>query len=149
MLVKYAMETEPLRVPSTASLRTILEGILETNQAAAMVVDGAGNLLGLVGIHDILRRIVPQYLDLDSNLATVLHESYFDEVFAKLSGVTAADLMRKGDALDSVSPDDAVIKAAAIFVELRRKVLPVVEGSRLVGVITRRSVLRRALDKLG
>jgi len=149
MLVKYAMEKEPLRVPSTAPLRTIVEGILETNQAAAMVVDGAGNLLGLVGIHDILRRIIPRYLDLDSNLAQVLHESYFDDVFAKLANVTAADLMRKGDALDSVSPDDAVIKAAAIFVELRRKVLPVVEGSRLVGVVTRRSVLRRALEKLG
>jgi len=149
MLVKYAMETEPIRVATTAPLRTVLESILASNQDAAMVVDNAGSLLGLVGIHDILRRIVPGYLDLDANLAKVMHENYFDEVFAKVADVTAADLMSKGDGLDSVSPDDAVIKAAALFVEHRRKVLPVVEGSRVVGVITRRSVLRRALDKLG
>jgi len=149
MLVKYAMETEPLRVPTDAPLRTILEAVLGSHQDAAMVVDESGNLLGLVGIHDILRRIVPGYLDLDSNLAEVMHENYFDEVFSKLSEVTAADLMSKGADVDTVSPDDAVIKAAALFVEHRRKIIPVVEGSRLVGVITRRSVLRRALEKLG
>jgi CBS domain-containing protein len=149
MLVKYAMETEPVRVPANAPLRTILEAVLGRNQDAAMVVDEVGNLLGLVGIHDILRSIVPRYLDLDANLAKVMHESYFDEVFAEQGDVTAADLMSQSADVDTVSPDDAVIKAAALFVEHRRKVIPVVEGSRLVGVITRRSVLRRALEKLG
>ncbi len=149
MLVKYAMEKEPVRVPATAPLRTILEAVLEANQDAAIVVDEAGALLGLVGIHDILRRIVPRYLDLDANLAKVMHENYFDEVFAKQGDVTAADLMSKGDSVDTVSPDDAVIKAAALLVEHRRKVLPVVEGGHVVGVITRRSVLRRAIEKLG
>ncbi len=148
MLVKYAMETEPLRVSSDAPLRTILEGLLARDQDAAMVVDKEGNLLGLVGIHDILRRIVPRYLDLDSNLAEVMHENYFYEVFSRLTKVTATDLMRKEADVDTVSPDDAVIKAAALFVEHRRKIIPVVQGNRLLGVVTRRSILRRALDKL-
>ena len=149
MLVKFAMETEPVRVSSTARLRTILEAILGSDQDAAMVVDEAGNLLGLVGIHDVLRQIVPKYLDLDANLAKVMHKSYFDEVFAEQGDVTATDLMSHGSEVETVSPDDAVIKAAALFVEHRRKILPVVEGSRVVGVITRRSVLRRVLEKLG
>jgi len=78
-----------------------------------------------------------------------MHKSYFDEVFAEQGDVTATDLMSHGSEVETVSPDDAVIKAAALFVEHRRKVLPVVEGSRVVGVVTRRSVLRRALEKLG
>lgn len=149
MLVKFAMEPEPVRVASTAPFRTILEVMLKANQDAAIVVDEAGMVLGLVGVHDILRHLVPSYLDPDGNLAKVMHEDYFDEVFAEQRDVTVADLMSKDDPVDTVSPDDAVIKAAALFVEHRRKVLPVVEGGRVVGVITCRGVLKRALEKLG
>ena len=68
-----------------------------------------------------------------------MHEGYFEERFKKLAGVTAADVM--STELDVVAPRDTIIRAASLFVEHQRKVLPVVEDDRFVGMITRRSLL--------
>jgi len=149
MLVKNAMVKTPLQVKPEAKLREILDAILGGDQAAVAVIDPGGKLLGLVGTHDILRLIVPNYVDQVEALANLLHEGYFEEQFNKLAGVTAADLM--ATELDVVKPSDTIIKTAALFVERKRKVLPVVEAGKfigMIGMIPRRSLLERIGGKL-
>lgn len=139
MLVKDAMVKTPLQVKPDAKLREIMDEIIGGDQAGVAVIDAGGKLLGLVGTHDILRMIVPNYVDRDEALAKLMHEGYFEERFKKLAGVTAADVM--STELDVVAPRDTIIRAASLFVEHQRKVLPVVEDDRFVGMITRRSLL--------
>jgi CBS domain-containing protein len=141
MLVKDAMVMTPLKVNPDAKLREILEEILGGDQAGVAVVDTRGTLLGLVGTHDVLRMIVPNYVDQVETLAGLIHEGYFEERFNKLAGVTAEDVMSRE--VDVVKSSDTIIKAAAIFVEHNRKVLPVVDKGQFVGMITRRSLLER------
>jgi|GEM_PF-6648289 len=145
MLVRYAMDAEVVRVTADAGIRAVIQAILAHHQDLAMVTDEHGRVLGVVGLHNILKRLLPSYLKDDMALAEALRASYFEEVFAQLAEVSAADLMEPLAESDRVAPDDGVMKAAALFVEHHRTVLPVFDGDQPVGVISRRGLLTRAI----
>jgi CBS domain-containing protein len=146
MLVKYAMVEEPLQVSPKAGLRDILHLILETNQDTAAVVDADGSLVGVVGAHDVLRKIVPLYVDMDEALAALIHDGYFEEHFATLKDVTAADIVNTE--VDTVGPDNTLIQAATLFLTHHRRALPVIDGGKVVGMITRQSLFKRVSEML-
>lgn len=143
MHVRDAMLPAPVVASPEESFRSLLSRVVESRQATAAVLDDGGRLLGLVGIHDILRKIVPHYVHLDEKLSEVMHGSYFEERIARFQDLPVRELMSTD--VDSVGPDDALIKAAAIMVEHRRKILPVLDGDRFVGIITRRSLLEHVV----
>ena len=146
MLVKYAMLEEPLKVSPTTGLREILEGLLAAGLDTAAVVSADGTLVGVVGAHDVMQKIVPLYVDMDEALAGLIHEGYFEERFATLKDVTAADIATTK--VDTIGLDDTLIQAATIFVKHHRRVLPVVQGTKLVGMISRRSLFKRVSEML-
>jgi len=43
--------------------------------------------------------------------------------------------------LTTITPEATLVEAATVMAEERRKILPVVEGERFVGVITRMDIL--------
>lgn len=145
MQVRSAMLDHPLTTTPEETFGSLLERMLPCRQATAAVLDAGGRLVGLVGVHDVLRKIVPLYVDLDSRLMEVMHESYFEERLAHLKDTKVTDFMTPVSAVDSVAPDDTLMKAVVIIVENRRKTLPVLDHGKYVGMITRRSIL----DKIG
>jgi CBS domain-containing protein len=88
---------------------------------SVVVVDAAGRPVGIVTERDIVR-FLAQEVDFKTPLGQVA---------------------RKG--LITASPDDSLISAAAKMIEHNIRHLPVVEGGRLVGVISIRDVLRALL----
>lgn len=145
MYVRDAMLTEPVTSRPTEPFLEFLHRVVDSRQATAAVLSDENRLLGLVGIHDVLRKVVPVYVDLDTKLMEVMHEGYFEERLSRLEGLTVADLMCTE--IDSISPDDTLIKTAALMVENRRKTLPVLQDGKFVGMITRRSLLERVVGK--
>lgn len=141
MLVRNAMLETAVTTTPDETFESLLEKLLCSRQATAAVLEEGGRLVGLVGIHDVLRRIVPVYVDLDHKLMELMHEDYFVERFDGLRHTRVRDLM--STKLDTVAPDDTLIKAVAIIVENNRKTLPVIENGRFIGMITRRSILER------
>ena len=63
----------------------------------------------------------------------------------KSAGVIVGDVMTT--APDTIFPEATLVEAATIMAERRRKILPVVDGERLVGVITRMDILTLHLLK--
>jgi CBS domain-containing protein len=57
----------------------------------------------------------------------------------KSAGVTVGELMTTDPT--TVFPEATLVEAATTMAEKRRKILPVVEGERLVGIITRMDIL--------
>lgn len=144
MLVKNALEATPLCVRPDASLFEVLEQIRTSAQDTAAVVDAENRLVAVVGLYDILRLIIPAYLDTMEGLAGVMHHSYFEERFARLKGKLVQDAMQVP--VDTTDSDDSLIKVAARMVEQRRNSLMVVKGERFVGIVTRRSLLARVME---
>lgn len=144
MYVHEAMLPNPVTTQRDESFVSLLRRVVNERQATAAVLDDGGRLLGVVGIHDILRRIVPHYLDLDLKLMEVLHASYFEERLLKFEDLPVGDMMSTD--LDTVAPDDTLIKAASLIVERRRKTLPVIDAEgRFIGMLTRRSLLEHVV----
>jgi len=84
-------------------------------------VDAAGGPVGIVTERDIVR-FLAQEVDFKTPLGQVARKS-----------------------LITASPDDSLISAAVTMIESNIRHLPVVEGGRLVGVISIRDVLRALL----
>jgi len=147
MLVKYAMETDIVRVAAGDGVRKIVEALVARGHDAALVVDDHGSLLGVVDVQAILNHMLPTYVEYGASLAEVIHDGYFEEVFTRLAQVSAADVMEPLAKTDAVAPDDGVMKAAALFVEHHRILLPVLEEGRPVGVISCRGLLDRAVKR--
>lgn len=146
MIVKNSLIEDPLTVAPETQVIDLITLLIDSAHETAAVIDHDGALRGMVGIHDIFKAIVPYYIQVEEDLMNVIHEGYFEEKFQKIKHKTAKDLMVQ--AVDSVEPSDAVIKAVSIFVNHRRKALPVIEDGRFVGMITRTSVLDRLRFKL-
>jgi len=140
VLVMSAMVPNPLTVSADTSVLDLVERVLDSNQTTAVVLDAAGELLGVVSVEDVLRKIVPNYVNLDSELASIIHEGYFEEKFAQLAKTRVAEIMTKE--VVTVAPTDTMIRAVTMSVHAGHKTFPVIDNGRFVGTITRRSILR-------
>jgi len=141
MRAREAMIPNPFTVAPQTTLLQFILGVLDGNQTTASVVD-AGNLVGMVSVEDVFRRLVPLYVGMTGSLVTALHESYFEEIFAKFKNTPVSAVMTRE--IDAMSPDEPLMQAVALFATKARKTLPVIENGRFVGAVTRRSVLATA-----
>ncbi len=138
MLARDAILPNPLTVGPETTVLEFIESVLNSNQTTAAVLDG-DKLVGMVSVKDVFQRIVPAYVDMAGRLADVIHAGYFEEKFEKFKHTRVRELM--STEIDSLRPDDAVIQAVAMFITKDRKTLPVLDGERFIGSLTRRSVL--------
>ncbi len=145
MLVQDAMLPNPLTVKPETSVAQFIDDVLGSNQTTGVVVNDDGILLGVVSVLDVFRRILPSYVDLGENLASIIHEGFFDEAFAELTAVPVKSVMITE--VHTLAPDEGIMRAVKIFVFERFKTIPVVDKGRYVGSVTRRSVLRRVTNE--
>ena len=98
--------------------------LLLKHQISGMpVVDEAGKLVGLLSEADCM-------------------ETFVDAQYHELPNAHVKDLM--STELQTVDPQKDILQVAKTFLNHRLRRLPVLEGGRLVGQISRRDVLRAA-----
>ena len=111
-----------------------------------LVTDTSGRPYAVLPASQVVRFIVPRYVQDDPSLAGVLNESMADRAGEKLSGKTVRDVLP--DHLINVPPvnaDDTIIEVAALMARLRSPMIAVVKDGRLHGVITASRLLAAAL----
>lgn len=99
-----------------------------------------GRLLGVVSSYDLLKVMLPEFLD--ANLArslaggeNVLRRAFAEHADRKMSEIMSPKVI-------SCRPEDTVVELNALIREKGVNVLPVVdEGGRLLGEVTRRDIL--------
>lgn len=112
-----------------------------------VVTDAAGKPYAVLPASQVVRFIVPGYIQDDPSLAGVLSETAADRVADKLRGKTVRDVLpehlRDVPAADA---DDTVIEVAATMARLHSPLLAVVKDGELRGVITASRLLAAALN---
>lgn len=147
MKVINSMMSSYYRAEQNMLIWDLGKGLLKSGQDTAPVVDEAGHLMGLVGIHDIFEHVLPNYIEMDEVLMEMMHEGYFEERIRRKQESTASDLMITDT--EKMNVHDPVIRAVAVFVRHRRRLLPVVDDKNVLqGIITRTSVLQRLYEKI-
>ena len=94
----------------------------------------------------VVRFLVPAYVQDDPGLARVLTESMADHAADKLSGKTIRDLLpHKAQQIPVVDADDTIIEVAEVMSRMHSPLVTVVKDGKLLGVITASRLLAEAL----
>jgi len=108
------------------------------------VVDAAGGLVGIVSELDLLVRNanlhIPQYLRVLDVMIPLGGRHEFDEEIRRALGATAADVMTAE--VTTVEPQTDLADAATLMLDKDVNRLPVLEGGRIVGIISRADFVR-------
>ncbi len=118
-----------------------------------LVLNAQDQLVGILGMRDILRGLFPDYLRTgelsryeaplpDFPALTLIWAETFQSQSLEAAKRPVRDFM--GAVPDRIGPDDPITKAAYLMVIHDTSMLPVVEGERLVGVVRMIDVFNEA-----
>jgi predicted transcriptional regulator len=121
--------------------------LLATNRLPGLVVtDQAGTPVTILPASQVVRLLVPRYVQEDPSLAGVLSESMADHVADKLGDKTVEGVLPKpAPDMATVKSDDTIVEVAAVMARNRSPLVVVMRGKDLVGVITATRILEMAL----
>src|SRR5215216_1589935 len=114
----------------------------EARVSGAPVVEG-GRLVGIITEGDLIFQDAeiksPGFLDILGGVVPLGSTEEYRREALKSAGVTVGEVMTTDPT--TVAPEATLVEAATVMAEKRRKILPVVEGERLVGIVTRMDIL--------
>lgn len=141
MNVKDIMSHEVTTVAPDMTIRDLAALMAERAVSGVPVVDERGHMVGIVSEGDLIRRTE---IGTDQKHSGWL--SFFAGTeskaldFIKTHGTHARDVMTRNVA--TVKPDTNIAEAALLMEKRHVKRLPVVDGDRLVGIVSRADILR-------
>lgn len=120
--------------------------LLAEHRLPGIVVTDQDRPTSVLPASQVVRFLVPGYVQDDPALARVLDESMADQVAKSLGGKSVGDLVTKeAPELAIVNADDTIIEVAAIMARLRCPLAAVMRDDHMIGVITATRLLQSAL----
>jgi predicted transcriptional regulator len=97
---------------------------------------------------ELLRYLLPPYVDAASSLAHVLEESAADVLFRRLEGRVVSDLVPREREHDPVvEGEDTLVEVASVMVRAHASLVGVLEDERLIGGISIDDLLSHLLTR--
>ena len=120
--------------------------LAEHSLPGIVVLTADGQLYAVLPASQVVRFIVPSYVQDDPLLAGVLAESVADRAADNLGGKTVRELLPQHQLkLPAANADDTIIEVAAMMGRLRSPLIAVMKQGKLHGVITASRLLAMAL----
>ncbi len=139
------MDTAPLTVAPELPVKDLAALFLERGQDGACVVAN-GRLAGIVTSMDLVFQSQPPHLPSFFHFLEALipleNVARVESDLRKLAGATVGDVMTP--AVITVGPDEPVSEVAMRMVTRHLSMIPVVDGERLLGAVTKVGILRSA-----
>ncbi|HSL00210.1 MAG TPA: CBS domain-containing protein [Rubrobacteraceae bacterium] len=142
MKVRDIMQTDWPTLDPEQTIEDSIKLFAESGISGAPVVEG-GRLAGIITEGDLIFQDAevkaPGFLDILGGVIPLGNWEEYRRESLKSAGVTVGEVMTED--LMTISPDATLAEAATLMAESRVKLLPVAEGERLRGVITRMDIL--------
>ena len=121
--------------------------LAEQRLPALVVTETDGSPHSILPASQVVRFLVPGYVQDDPSLARVMNESMADHAGDRLASKRVRDLLpAERRELAAVNYDDTIIEVAAIMARLRCPLAAVMKGDKLIGVISASRLLELALQ---
>lgn len=124
--VRDYMTRDPVTVRADTEILRAVRQLIDEDVSGMPVVDASGAVVGILTERDCIR--------------VALHAGYHDQ-----QGGPVAQYMTHP--AHTMHPQDSLLEAAELFGESAIRRCPVMENGRLVGLISRRDVLRALTDE--
>jgi acetoin utilization protein AcuB len=136
MLVRERMTPKPITVHPEAQITEALELIRVNNVRRLPVIDRQGDLIGIVSERDLL------YASPSPATSLSIYELHY-----LLSKITVQDVMTKD--VITVTANTPLEEAARVMADNKIGSLPVLQGTKLVGIVTETDLFKVFLELLG
>lgn len=147
--VKEIMSYPVINVSRETSVKEIAEIMLEENIGGVPVVDQKGEVVGIVTEEDLIMKDVklrfPTYIQFLDAVIYLESVRKYEEELRKALGAKAEDVMTRK--LVTVSPEDDIGDASTLMVEKGISRLLVMDGKKLVGIVTKRDLMRAIAEE--
>lgn len=146
MLVSSLMTVYPVCIPHDTTMRHAAEIFSLSDVSDIMVIDHQQNFVGVISEGDLLRALMPDYEEVIGAGGTLYHAfELFIEKGAVLAEDSIANLIIRDPII--VKPTDEVAKVATIMLQKNIRRLPVQDGDKLVGTVSRSDICRAIIFK--
>lgn len=133
MKVKEIMTTNIKSAKADTPVRDIVEVMCFNKISGLPVVDDDNNVVGVISEKDVLKKMFPDISDVAKEEGMPdfekMEKDYSDALMLK-----TGDIMTK--LVASANPDMPIMKAVSIMCVQKIRRIPVVEGRKLVGIIS-------------
>jgi CBS-domain-containing membrane protein len=139
MRAREVMSTPVVTVPPEAALKDVAKLMATHNVSGVPVLDQVGRLVGIVSESDVLTKL--EYGEQGRGLLGLLDQlAHGAGADRKLHAHTAADLMTTR--VISAGPETSFRELLHLMTIHDVNRLPIVEGGRVIGIVTRADILR-------
>jgi CBS domain-containing protein len=111
-----------------------------------MVKDASGALVGMLSIYDIFLLVRPKQVRARGEMAAPEVAGFLEDACRRAREVRVGDIMTTE--LITVTPETHLVRIIDIMIEKHVRRLPVVENSKLLGIVYISRVFERLLEKL-
>lgn len=125
ILVKDYMDRDPHAITKDATVEDVVRTLMDAKVTGAPVVDADKNIVGFVSEQDCIREM--------------LNDAFYCEESRPVAAVMSQDVA-------VVSPNTSIVELAETMAKGPPKNYPVCEDGKLVGLISRRLILKALLE---
>jgi CBS domain-containing protein len=138
------MTRDVITVSKETPIRELAELFTRHRIGSIPVVNGEGNLEGIVTETDLVEQDkslhIPTVISIFDWVIYLESEKKFERELKKITGQTVGDIFT--ESVETVSPGDPVSAAADIMAGRRVNAVPVTEGKKVAGIISRIDLIR-------
>lgn len=134
LTVRDLMSEQPFALRTDDDLTTVYDMMAEKHVRHVPVVDGDGELVGLVSHRDLVRRALAVGDELPVSNQRQL-----------LRGMKIGEVMNSN--VETTEPTASIVEAGQLMLDNKFGCLPVLEGGRLVGIITESDFVRYVVEQ--
>lgn len=143
MLIKDIMTKNVITVSREMGIHKLAELFIEKNISGAPVVDKSGKLTGIVREEGVIfqdKKVhLPTFIILYLGFLTLGTKRYNEEI-KKITASKVSDIMEKD--IVTIPANIEIEDVATLMIEKEIYYLPVVDKDKLVGVITKKDIVR-------
>ncbi len=111
-----------------------------------MVIDGDDRLVGMLSMFDILLYIAPKHIGILGEMEDISPEPLYESLLGRVKNIRVEDLM--STSLVSVDPETHLLVVMDIMIKKHVRRLPVVENSRVIGILYRSDLFNHLMGKI-
>jgi CBS-domain-containing membrane protein len=138
------MSKDVITVKKETTVRELAELFTTRRIGSIPVVDSVGNMIGIVSESDLIEQDknfhIPTVISLFDWIIYLESDKKFEKELKRMTAQTVGDIYTQE--VETVSPDTPINDIADIMSTKKIHSLPVVEGKKIIGIVSRIDVIR-------
>lgn len=149
MKVKDVMQTNVITIRMDSEIKEIAKVLYDNQISGVPVIDLDGNLVGIVTEGDLIHKEanpqIPGVVGILGGLIYYHGVKQYDSDLKKMIASQASEIMTS-DVVE-IDKDVNIEDAATLMVSKKIKRLPVIEGGKIIGIVTRMDIIKTLIEE--